>query len=94
MAFSKDKNHSPLADIGVDVDQERSVRYGAITKFISRYDGRNPKVPDIDKIVPLPPTPLPEWDGTFQWEKEFKSAKAPEMPSEALIKKLAPGKRA
>ena len=22
-----------------------------------------PKVPDLDDIVPLPPAPLPEWDG-------------------------------
>ena len=73
-------------------DEERVERYGLIWKFLLRYDGRNPKVPDIDKIVPLPPAPLPAWDGTFQWEKEFKSAKAPEMPSEALIKKLAQAK--
>nr|WP_274921688.1 DUF6396 domain-containing protein [Providencia sp. G1(2023)] len=27
------------------------------------------KFPDIDKIVPLPPAELPEWDGTFEYKK-------------------------
>ncbi|MCT6518981.1 DUF6396 domain-containing protein [Proteus vulgaris] len=31
---------------------------------------RGVKVPDIDKIAPLPPTPLPEWDGTFEYQKQ------------------------
>ena len=91
-AFDSDQGKTGLYAFGLPPDAERSRRYGLISKFIDRYDGRNPKVPDIDKIVPLPPTPLPAWDGTFQWEKEFKSAKAPEIPSEALMKKLAQAK--
>ena len=82
----------PIDYLALAKDDERAKRYDVIAKFLRRYDGRNPKVPDIDKIVPLPPAPLPAWDGTFEWEKEFKSAKAPEMPSEALIKKLAQAK--
>lgn len=70
-------------------DRARSDRYRAIRKFFERNDGRNPKVPDIDKIVPLPPAPLPAWDGTFQWEKEQAAAKPPEKPSEELIDRLA-----
>ncbi|MEX5993836.1 DUF6396 domain-containing protein [Providencia vermicola] len=33
---------------------------------------KNPyaKFPDINKIVPLPPAELPEWDGTFEYQKE------------------------
>jgi hypothetical protein len=68
---------------------ERSKRYAEIRKFIDRNDGRNPKVPDIDKIVPLPPAPLPSWDGTFQWEKEQAAAKPPEKPSDELIDRMA-----
>ena len=90
--FNGPPTTDPLNYLALPKDSERSARYERIGDFLSRYDGRNPKVPDIDKIVPLPPAPLPEWDGTFQWEKEFKSAKAPEMPSEALIKKLAQAK--
>ena len=91
-AFDPERLKYPIYFMGITADIERSHRYNLIRQFLHRYDGRNPKVPDIDKIVPLPPAPLPAWDGTFQWEKEFKSAKAPEMPSEALIKKLARAK--
>ena len=90
--FDAERGKSVLYNFALVPDEERSRRYKLIGKFIDRYEGRNPKVPDIDKIVPLPPASLPAWDGTFQWEKEFKSAKAPEMPSEALIKKLAQAK--
>ena len=73
-------------------DQERVKRYRAIVQFIRNNDGRNPKVPDIDKIVPLPPAKLPPWDGTFQWEKEQASAVPPEKPSEELVDRLAKAK--
>ena len=71
-------------------DPERSSRYKLISKFIDRHDGRNPKVPDIDQIVPLPPAKLPPWDGTFQWEKEYEAAMAspPPKPSDELISRL------
>ena len=91
-AFKAPPKSMPVNYLNLERDDKRIKRYGQIWQFLQRYDGRNPKVPDIDKIVPLPPAPLPAWDGTFQWEKEFKSAKAPEMPSEALIKKLAQAK--
>ena len=91
-SFKGPAANDPIDYLALAKDDERAQRYDLIAKFLRHYDGRNPKVPDIDKIVPLPPTSLPAWDGTFQWEKEFKSAKAPEMPSEALIKKLAQAK--
>lgn len=78
--------------IGLPNDPERSARYRKIRAFFERNDGRNPTVPDIDKIVPLPPTPLPPWDGTFQWEKEQAAAKPPEKPSDDLVNRLAKGK--
>ncbi|MDS0786886.1 DUF6396 domain-containing protein [Proteus vulgaris] len=53
--------------LGVKRDLERVRRYDLINDEI----GNNPraKFPDIDKIVPLPPAPLPEWDGTFEYKK-------------------------
>lgn len=75
--------------LGLANDPERSQRYRLIGDFIDRHEGRNPKVPDIDKIVPLPPAPLPAWDGTFQWEKEQAAAKPPEKPSDELVNRMA-----
>ncbi|MFM0302914.1 sel1 repeat family protein [Paraburkholderia sediminicola] len=78
-----------LSYVGVQKDTERSRRYNLIGKFIDANDGRNPKVSDIDKIVPLPPARLPPWDGTFQWQKEQDAAVPPQKPSEELIDQLA-----
>lgn len=73
-------------------DSERAARYEAIWRFLNNNEGLNPKVPDIDKIVPLPPAKLPPWDGAFQWEKEQAAAVPPEKPSEELIDRLAKAK--
>jgi hypothetical protein len=73
-------------------DPERSRRYKLIGKFIDANDGRNPKVPDIDQIVPLPPAKLPPWDGTFQWQKDQDAAVPPPKPSDELIASLSNAK--
>lgn len=54
--------------MGLSVDPERVHRY----KMIEEELNSNPraKFPDIDKIVPLPPAELPEWDGTFEYKKQ------------------------
>ncbi|MFM0438793.1 DUF6396 domain-containing protein, partial [Paraburkholderia strydomiana] len=70
-------------------DPERTHRYEQIGNFLDDNEGRNPKVPDIDKIVPLPPAKLPPWDGTFQWEKERAAAVPPQKPSDELIDRLS-----
>ncbi|CAD6554956.1 hypothetical protein LMG27952_05720 [Paraburkholderia hiiakae] len=75
--------------LGLSRDPERSRRYKLIAKFIDDNDGLNPKVPDIDQIVPLPPAKLPPWDGTFQWQKKQDAATPPQKPSEQLIQRLA-----
>ncbi|MGF6870446.1 tetratricopeptide (TPR) repeat protein, partial [Paraburkholderia sp. GAS205] len=75
--------------VGQSKDSERSRRYGLIWRFLSDHDGLNPKVPDIDQIVLLPPAKLPEWDGTFQWQKEQDAAQPPQKPAESLVTKLA-----
>ncbi len=59
------KNH-PL---GVKPDPKRSARYYAIVKEIDASD-ETAKFPDIDKIVPLPPAELSDWDGTFEYKKQ------------------------
>lgn len=89
-AFSGLKPTDELDYLGLPYDEERSRRYSLIRSFLDRNDGRNPKVPDIDDIVPLPPAPLPDWDGSFQWEKEQQLV--PPKPSEDLIKRLCEDK--
>ncbi|WP_206950602.1 DUF6396 domain-containing protein [Trinickia acidisoli] len=78
--------------LGLPDDQARSDRYLKIRRFIEQNDGRSPKVPDIDKIVPLPPASLPAWDGTFQWDKEQTKVKPPEKPSSDLVNRMAQDK--
>ena len=88
-AFSGVSEGDRLSYTGEGKDAERSRRYRLIRQFINDNDGRNPRVPDIDKIVPLPPAPLPAWDGTFQWEKDQAAAVPPPKPSDDLIKRLS-----
>ncbi|ELX8378791.1 MULTISPECIES: SEL1-like repeat protein [Providencia] len=55
--------------LAVKPDPERSARYEAIVKEMDASD-ETAKFPDIDKIMPLPPAELPEWDGTFEYKKQ------------------------
>jgi hypothetical protein len=71
-------------------DPERSRRYKLIGDFLDNNETRNPKVPDIDQIVPLPPAKLPPWDGTFQWQKEQDAS--PAKPSDDLIERMSKAK--
>ncbi|MFC3403029.1 SEL1-like repeat protein [Ralstonia solanacearum] len=90
--FSGVSEGDSLSYIGVSEDVERARRYRLIRQFIRGNDGRNPKVPDINKIVPLPPAKLPPWDGTFQWEKDQAAAVPPQKPSDELIERLSQAK--
>jgi len=90
--FKGPPSSDQLYYLEVSKDLERSRRYNLIGKFIDANDGRNPKVPDIDKIVPLPPAKLPPWDGTFQWQKEQDAAVPPQKPSDDLIDRLSKDK--
>lgn len=89
MGFLTKSNHGGLSYLGVAPDPERARRYNLIGKFIDSNDGRNPKVPDIDRIVPLPPAKLPPWDGTFQWQKEQDAAVPPQKPSDEFVDRMA-----
>jgi hypothetical protein len=73
-------------------DPERARRYYAVSSFLSKYDYRDPKVPEIDQIVPLPPAQLPPWDGKFQWLEAHKANVPPPLPSEERIAAMAKAK--
>ena len=90
--FQGPPQSNQLYYLGLPNDPERSRRYERIWKFLDDNDSRNPKVPDIDKIVPLPPAKLPPWDGTFQWQKEQDAAVPPQKPSDELLDQLAKAK--
>jgi TPR repeat protein len=70
-------------------DPERARRYKLIDEFLDRYENLGAKVPDIDQIVPLPPTKLPDWDETFQWKKDRDAAVPPSKPSDELMQRLS-----
>ena len=78
--------------LGQPEDLERADRYNKIWKILSDYSYANPKVPEINEIVPLPPAKLPAWDGKLQWLEERLANIPPEKPSEALIHQLAKAK--
>jgi hypothetical protein len=75
--------------LGQQKDLERADRYEKIWRILANYSYANPTVPEINEIVPLPPAPLPAWDGKLQWLEARLANIPPEKPSEALIKQLA-----
>ncbi|MEW9584476.1 sel1 repeat family protein [Paraburkholderia sp. DGU8] len=87
--FNGPSDSDRLNYLALPHDPERSRRYKLIGDFIDANDGLNPKLPDIDQIVPLPPAKLPKWDGTFQWQKEQDAARPPQKPDEKLVERLA-----
>ncbi|MDW5416215.1 sel1 repeat family protein [Iodobacter sp. CM08] len=91
-AFKAPSPDDPLNYLALEKDDERSSRYEKIWRMLANYSFANPKVPELDQIVPLPPAKLPKWDGTFQWLKEYQAKVAPEKPSDELIAKLAKAK--
>ncbi|MFU2318790.1 SEL1-like repeat protein [Rahnella sp. PCH160] len=79
--------------MGQQKDPERASRYRIIGDILSRYSYANPKVPEINDIVPLPPAPLPAWDGKLKWVEARKANVPPTKPGEALIEQLAKDKQ-
>ncbi|REG61373.1 TPR repeat protein [Paraburkholderia sp. BL6669N2] len=47
------------------VDQARSQRYRVLGDALEHY-GTRLRLPNLDKVLPLPPAPLPKWDGNKQ----------------------------
>ena len=78
--------------LGQHKDPERARRYEAIGDFLGDYSYLNPKVPEIDAIVPLPPAKLPSWDGTFKWLKDHQANVPPPLPTEERIREMATAK--
>ena len=82
----KDKGSNDFLD--VEADEERARRYDIINTYLSDYEFMSPTVPDLDDIVPLPPAPLPEWDGKIAFQR-WVEGNEPPKPSDELLKKLA-----
>ncbi|CRM44800.1 hypothetical protein [Pseudomonas sp. 37 R 15] len=74
-------------------DLERAERYEKIWSLLADYSYADPKVPEINEILPLPPAKLPAWDGKLQWLEARLANVPPPKPSEALIQQLANAKR-
>lgn len=74
--------------LGLMPDLERATRYEMINSYLFKYDYLQPKVPDLDEIVPLPPAKLPPWDGKIAFQRWFEGP-PPEKPSDELMQKLA-----
>ncbi|MFP8580450.1 sel1 repeat family protein [Klebsiella pasteurii] len=74
-------------------DPERARRYEQIGAVLAKYSWAHPTVPEINDIVPLPPAPLPEWDGKLKWLEEWEANIPPPKPGAALIAKLAKAKQ-
>jgi TPR repeat protein len=73
-------------------DPERERRYETLASFLSKYEYRDPKVPELDEIVPLPPAKLPAWDGKFQWLEAHRANVPPALPSEERMAAMARAK--
>ena len=86
-AFESEVQADNLNFLDVSPDDERVKRYHMISSYLSRYDYLQPKVPDLDEIVPLPPAKLPKWDGKIAFQRWYEG-EAPPKPSEALMQKL------
>jgi TPR repeat protein len=88
-AFRNPPPSNKMDYLGQQEDLERAERYKKIWRILANYSYANPKVPEINDIVPLPPASLPAWDGKLQWLEERLANIPPEKPSEALINQLA-----
>nr|WP_244322767.1 DUF6396 domain-containing protein [Paraburkholderia dipogonis] len=58
-------NLSTGRNLSGKVDIQRAERYAVFGNALEHYDGRL-KLPNLDKVLPLPPAPLPKWDGNKQ----------------------------
>ena len=86
--FSGQYKDGDMYFLNVPEDKERSKRYNIIWNYLTDNDYLQPKVPDLDEIVPLPPAKLPKWDGKIAFQRWYEG-EAPPKPSEALVRRLA-----
>ena len=92
-AFLGPEPTNTLYYMGQQKDPERARRYEIIWRILANYSYAHPTVPEINDIVPLPPAPLPAWDGKLQWLEAREANVPPPKPSEALIAELARNKQ-
>ncbi|WP_434414481.1 SEL1-like repeat protein [Klebsiella quasipneumoniae] len=91
--FSGPEPMDRLFYLALEKDPERARRYEQIGAVLAKYSWAHPVVPEINDIVPLPPAPLPEWDGKLKWLEEWEANIPPPVPDAALIEKLAQAKQ-
>ena len=92
-AFRSPKPENKIDYLAQEKDLERADRYEKIWRILANYSYANPKVPEINDIVPLPPAKLPPWDGKLKWLEEREANIPPEKPSQELIQRLADEKQ-
>ena len=66
-AFKSPPPTDEINYLNLSRDDERVHRYFLIRNEIDKNPSA--RFPDLDKIVPLPPAPLPKWDGSFEYKK-------------------------
>ncbi|MBN6070687.1 sel1 repeat family protein, partial [Aggregatibacter actinomycetemcomitans] len=69
--FNNTREKDYLENLNLKKDSERAHRYKIIGDYLYNKDYLKPKVPDLDEIVPLPPAPLPAWDGKIAFQRWF-----------------------
>ncbi len=47
------------------IDKARAERYSKLGDALEFYEGRL-RLPNLDRVLPLPPAPLPKWDGNVK----------------------------
>ncbi|WP_338422460.1 DUF6396 domain-containing protein, partial [Aggregatibacter actinomycetemcomitans] len=67
--FNNTRKEKYLDNLNLKEDNERARRYKIIGDYLYNKDYLQPKVPDLDEIVPLPPAPLPAWDGKIAFQR-------------------------
>ena len=89
-AFYTENSNSKYKAWNIPEDKERSRRYDIISDYLTRNAHLKPElnVHDLDDIVPLPPAPLPEWDGKIAIQR-FVEGPPPAKPSDELVRRLA-----
>ncbi|MDR2208974.1 MAG: DUF6396 domain-containing protein [Azoarcus sp.] len=81
-----------ISNLNLPQDEARGERYIKIIRILSNYHYQEPTVDELDKILPLPPGKLPEWDGEIDWVKRWGKDEAPPLPSEERITEIAHAK--
>jgi hypothetical protein len=88
-AFEAPPPSEKLYYLELQKDVERVERYNKIGDFLRRHEHLGAKVPDLDDIVPLPPAPLPAWDGTFKWKRDRDAAAPLSPPPDELVQRMS-----